>query len=105
MSLSKRYAVGCESTDLQMRWQMRDRPQVPLDATRPERQELRRECLFYSPEEMSSKAARARAKREGWVRYSERFPLYQGSTDTTRITLDICPGCVPKLIPDHVPAK
>lgn len=105
MSLSKRYAIGCESTDLHMRRQMQDRPKVPLDATREERSELRRECRRYSPEEFSAKLARSHAKRDGWIRYRESFKLWAGADDVTEIPFDICPGCAPKVIPDHIPAN
>lgn len=105
MALSKRFAVSCESTDLHMRRQMQDRPEVPLDATRSERSELRTGCGFYSEQEFSAKRARATAKKAGWIRYRESFKLWAGADDKSVITFDICPGCAPKIIPDHIPVR
>jgi len=106
MSLSKRYALRCDSSDVQMRRELKDNPKADLDATRPERRELRRECRYYSEEEFNSKAARATARKAGWVRYGEAFPLYRGAgpQDTSKLMFDICPGCAPKICPDHIPA-
>lgn len=109
--LSKRYAVGCESSDLLMRRVLMGMANnedyaAELKRTRDARSATVYGCKYYGPEQATARAARASAKAAGWVRYSESFPLYAGAGDSdhTKITLDICPDCAPKVIPDHVPA-
>lgn len=106
MSLSKSYQVGCESTDLQMRRLMAKTDasvdwKDALAGTHPERAALREDCVYYSRREYTSKDARAAAKRDGWVRITEMFPLYRGAAeaDNSLVAFDLCPMCAPKMLP------
>jgi hypothetical protein len=94
MTLIKTYALACEGPSLLMyRERVAGKTHAEIRVDRSGRDALRAKCAMVAPTEVSSQKTRATARRLGWVRHSERFPIYQGATDTSVHRFDLCPSC------------
>lgn len=98
MSLSKSYEISCEANHVLIR---RDQEaDVDPDVNRPARIANLSKCVKYSERCWSAKDARSTARKAGWIRHAESFPLYRGAGDEDRskITFDVCPVCIPLVV-------
>jgi hypothetical protein len=88
MSLNKTYSLHCDKTALILL--RRERPSM----------DLLRTCLRDTPARDSSEEARQTARRLGWVRHSEPFPLIPSnpSVGSSVQKFDLCPNCAGELV-------
>lgn len=98
MSLIKAYYVHCEGLALARR-------RGESKADRMVRAVNRCAGATKGNANVTARAARAEAKKTGWVRHTEEFPIINSAPDagSTKIPFDLCPVCAGELVAPTAP--